>query len=170
MSKDQTRSLYYQAKLKAVENILNDDDLSFYKKITRWYSTTFATPLQEVRKKIAFVNVLQEYYESTMEDSDFNDVYEYAMRDMLPEFMEEMEQGDVEFAKSLVEEQKAGLERKRRRDMKLKDEETIEIEEETLETKPPKREPLTAHETGERPQPSKDKPEDISLTFDDEDE
>jgi hypothetical protein len=153
MSDDQTRSLYYQAKLRAIENILNDDDLSFYKKITRWYSTTFATPLLEVRQNIPFISILQEYYESTMEDTDFNDVYEYAMRDMLPEFMEEFEESDVEFAESMIEEQKAGIERKRKRDMKLKDTETIEIEEEVLETKP-----------------TSDKPEEISLSFDNEEE
>jgi len=95
---DDTKSTYYQAKLKAVENILNDDDMSFYKRITRWYSTTFATPLEIVRTKISWPQILQEYYESTMEEADFNDVYEMAMRDMLPEFMEELEQDDEKFA------------------------------------------------------------------------
>lgn len=156
MSDDQKKSLYYQAKLKAVENTLNDDDISFYKRVTRWYSTTFATPLQEVRNKIAWPQILQEYYESTMEDTDFNDVYEYAMRDILPEFMEEIEASDEEFAQNLIDEQQQTIKKKKQREMKLKDDTEIEVEEETL------KEP-TNHETGEKP-----KPKEIGMSFDEE--
>lgn len=155
MSDDQLNSLYYQAKLKAVENILNDDDITFYRQITRWYSKTFSTPLLEVRNNIAWPQILQEYYESTMEDIDFNDVYEYAMREMLPEFMEEMEEMDDQFAKDLLAEQQETLRKKQQREMQLKDDTEVEIEEGELDQP-------------SKPNPHSPSPKELEMSFDED--
>jgi len=145
---DETSSLYYQAKLKAIENTLRDDGVTFYRQVTRWYSKEYSTPLHHVRTRIPYTQILQEYYEHELEDMDYNDVYEYAMRDMLPEFMEEFDDMDEEFAKSLIEEQKQQLENKKKREIKTKAKDEIEVEE------------------GEIKKP---KPEEVEMKFEDED-
>jgi primosomal protein N' len=108
-------SIYYQAKLKAVEGALTESTEYFYRKVTRWYSNKFHTPLLTVRR-MPFMHILQEYYESQVEDYEYNDLYDMAVQQLVPEFMRQAEKQDEAFAQSLVEEQQRTLERKKRRD------------------------------------------------------
>lgn len=108
-------SIYYQAKLRAVEGALTESTEFFYRKITRWYSNQFHTPLQQVRK-MPFMHILQEYYETQIEGYEYNDLYDMTVQQLIPELMRAREEQDEEFAQNLVEEQQRTLKRKEKKE------------------------------------------------------
>lgn len=143
--------IYELIQLKAIESILTNNLEYFERKVRRWYSKTFSTPLKETFK-IPWAEVLLHYYESVLEEKDYNEVYELAASEYIPELAKEREIQDKEFEKYLIEEQKQNLEDKAKREGKdpqksqsLKSEVSSEDE----ESKP---EPIT----------------DLNMTFDDD--
>lgn len=107
--------IYYAQQLKAVKAILEESDEFFYRKICRWYSKEFNTELTEVYK-LPFPFLLQHYYEDRLDEMDYNELYDFACAELLPEFMKQREDEDQAFADSLIEEQKRTLEAKAKRD------------------------------------------------------
>lgn len=94
-----------------MSDILNRSDMSFFRKVCRWYSSTFHTPLHIVMdcKVIQWDDILVHYYEDQMESFGYNTVFEIATREYIPELAEEFEEDNKEFARALVKEQKATL-------------------------------------------------------------
>jgi len=109
--------LYKSIQIKAIESVLDSDDAYSYRKICRWYSKTFHTPLQDVYK-LDFEHVLSNYYESTFEEIPYNDLYDIAIEDFIPELAEQNNEDAEQYAKDLEAEQIRTLERKARREGK----------------------------------------------------
>ncbi|MDD5650849.1 MAG: hypothetical protein PHF86_10620 [Candidatus Nanoarchaeia archaeon] len=95
---------------KAVEAFLLKTDMLFERKIRRWYSRTFFTPLKEVYN-LSWQFILQNYYESLLEKKSYNEIIDLASQDLLTELIEESEKEADDFANSeeLLEEQREGL-------------------------------------------------------------
>jgi len=113
-------NIYYIQQLRAIEAILTSTDQYFYRKICRWFSETFHTPLLDVYK-IPYPKLLQEYYESRLGELDYNDVYDLASTEYVPELADAYEEENTKFAESLVEEQEETLRLKAERDGKAKE-------------------------------------------------
>ena len=103
--------VYESLQLDAIRAVLLNDREYFCRKVCRWYSTNFHTPLHDVYK-LEWTFVLQQYYEKTLENLDYNDVYDLAVKDYVPEFADQEEKENREFAQSLIKEQKATLAKK----------------------------------------------------------
>jgi len=113
-------NIYQVEQLRAIDGFLSHKPDFSYRKICRWFSKTFNHPLLEVLEMPMPV-ILQHYYESQVEDADYNNIYELAQTDYLPEFMEDREIEDAAFAESLIEEQKQTLRKKAKRDKREKE-------------------------------------------------
>lgn len=109
--------LYKSIQIKAIESVLDSDDAYSYRKICRWYSKTFHTPLQDVYN-LDFEHVLSNYYESTFEEIPYNDLYDIAIEDFIPELAEQNNEDAEQYAKDLEAEQIRTLDRKARREGK----------------------------------------------------
>ena len=109
--------LYKSIQIKPIESVLDSDDANSYRKICRWYSKTFHTPLQDVYN-LDFEHVLSNYYESTFEEIPYNDLYDIAIEDFIPELAEQNNEDAEQYAKDLEAEQIRTLERKARREGK----------------------------------------------------
>lgn len=104
-------NLYRAYQLEAAEKILEPDESAYFRKICRWYSKNFHTPLFQVYK-LPIDHVLTNYYESTMEDIPYNDLIDLTVQDFLPELAEQEEDGNDAYAKALEEEQQLTLDKK----------------------------------------------------------
>ena len=118
MNKDDL-SVYYIAQLESVVGKLTDSEVSFENKVRRWYSQNFATPLHDTFK-LSWPFILQHYYEHKIEEADHNAIFELAVKNYLPDFIDRYEQENEEFAESLLKEQKDTLEKKRKKDAEKK--------------------------------------------------
>lgn len=130
-------AIYRFKQLEAVEAILTNSNEYHYRKICRWFSKEYSTPLMEVYK-MPWDFVLQNYYESFLETRPYNEVYDLAVQDYLPEMAEEYEKELQEFADSLVDEQEQTLERKEKQQSldKKPSSEQEEVKEEEVEIEP----------------------------------
>lgn len=133
-------NLYDLAQMEAIENVLDPTDAYIHRRICRWYSKTFHTPLHEVFK-LDLYDVLTHYYEATMEEFEPNDLYDKAIADFMPDLAERQDQEAEDYAKSLEAEQVRTLAKKGNKTQSLNKDSTI----------------------NQSPQP-----EDVSLSFDDE--
>lgn len=127
----------------------------FYRKICRWYSEKFHTPLHQVLEGsvVSWDEIMQHYYESSIENLSYNEAFDMAITEYLPEFANEFEESNEAFAKALIEEQKR----------------TIELNKKKAEEKAKKAEKKA--EKNDKP-PQKDipaPPPPMNLKFDDED-
>lgn len=104
-------TLYEALQTEVMADILIHSDMNFFRKVCRWYSTTFHTPLHIVMEcvVIQWDEILLHYYEDRLEDIGYNQVYELAVKDFIPELAEEYEEENREFARSLIAEQKRTL-------------------------------------------------------------
>lgn len=155
-------NIYQFLQTEAIAGILNSSDMAFFRKVCRWYSREFSTPLHEVMegKYISWDDVLLHYYENQMEEMPFNAIYDIACQDFIPELAEQYEQENEEYAQALVEEQQRTLEAKKKRDAKKA----------KVEEKPQNEEQTETSETEKPLKPdSMPKPPEMNLTFDDED-
>lgn len=137
---DLTSYLYYQIKIKALLEAIEQTPSRFYRKITRWYSREFSTTLENVRK-LPLMCVLREYYESELDNLDEESIIELAKK-MIPAIIEQEERENQAFADSLIEEQERSIERARLKDQKdkerrLKRERQKKIEDEKTRVKLP---------------------------------
>jgi hypothetical protein len=92
---------YLLIQTEAISSILNRTDLYIYRKICRWYSTTFHTPLHIVNS-MPYDEILLHYYEHNYEKLPYNEVLRLA-HEVLPELAQQKEKEDEEFIKSLLE-------------------------------------------------------------------
>jgi len=148
-----TFNIYQYLQTEAIGGTLTNSDINFYRKVCRWYSKTFHTPLHIVMdgKTIQWDEILTHYYEEQMEEIPYNAVYEIACKDYIPELAEEMEAEDAAYAESLVEEQRKTLEAKKKREKKK-------------QLKQPKKEEKQEDEQIDQP---KEKPPEMKLNFGD---
>jgi hypothetical protein len=93
------------AQTEAIYGILNKTDLHFYRKVCRWYSSTFHTPLTLVYS-IPYDELLLNYYEYHYDKLPYNEVFRLAT-ELLPELASEKEMEDQEFIKQLLEAEKS---------------------------------------------------------------
>ena len=104
-------NLYRSYQIKAAEDVLDPDEQAFFRKICRWYSKSFHTPLHLV-ESLPIDHILTNYYESTMEAIPYNDLYDIVIEDFLPEIQEENETNLQEFIEELEAEQAEQQQRK----------------------------------------------------------
>lgn len=108
------------AQLLAIEGILENSLDAFERKVRRWFSKEHSTPYTETFK-IPWDELLLHYYESSLANKSYNEVYDLAVEEFLPEFVKEAEDDDQAFAESLLEEQEATLKAKKAKAKKIKD-------------------------------------------------
>lgn len=108
------------AQLLAIEGILENSLDSFERKVRRWFSKEHSTPYTDTFE-IPWDELLLHYYESSLADKSYNEVYDLAVEQFLPEFVKEAEDDDQEFADSLLKEQEATLKAKRAKAKQIKD-------------------------------------------------
>jgi hypothetical protein len=146
-------SIYKYLQTKVIAGVLTGSDLSFYRKVCRWYSKTFHTPLHIVMdgKTLQWDDILHHYYEEQMEEIPFNAVFDIACKDYIPDLAQDLEDEDEAYAKALVDEQKRTIEAKKKRDA-AKNKKTIKQHKNDINT-----------------ENIKEKPSNIKLSFDDSD-
>jgi len=137
-------NIYEFLQMEAVAGGLTKSDLSFFRKVCRWYSSTFHTPLHEVMecKVVQWDDILLHYYEEQMEDLPFNSLYDIACQEYIPELAEEFDKENEEYAMALVEEQEKTIKKR--------------------EAKQAKKKPAP------KPEPELKKPKSMNLSFEDE--
>lgn len=96
------------AQLLAIEGILENTPEFFERKVRRWFSKEHSTPYLDTFK-IPWDELLLHYYESSLSKRTYNEVFDIAVEEYLPEFINKEEQELEEFAKSLLNEQKATI-------------------------------------------------------------
>lgn len=159
-----TSTLYESLQLEAIEGKLTGSLAYFERKVRRWFSKEFSTPLMDTYK-IPWQTILLNYYEDAIDSMSTNDVFDKAVFEYLPEFKKQAEEEDREFAQSLLEEQKATIRKKALKDAEFRKKveqagEIIEGLEETAEKLDKTRQSL-----GNKP-----KPQGKSLNFDEDEE
>lgn len=123
---------YYKYKqLDAVDAILNNRIDYFQRKVCRWFSKEFNTPLEAVYT-LPWDFVIQNYYEGLIEQMRASEVYDIAVTEFCPDLMEEEDRLAQEFADSLLEKQTKQLKKKGIKNQSLdksspKDENTSKI-------------------------------------------
>lgn len=154
-------NIHDQEFLKAVSKKLNSDVEFSYRNICRWYSEKYNTPLYDVIYKLPMSFVLQQYYESIVNDMDYNEVFDLTC-DSLPDLIDLKKEQEERFEQSLLKEQKERLEAA---EAKKKAEEAVKLKEKAEESQS-----LNREEDEVRPaQTPKEEPiEELSLMFDDE--
>jgi hypothetical protein len=76
------------------------------------------------------------YYENVLDNMSYNDVYDLAQSDFIPEFMEMIKEQDRKFAESLEQEQIETLARKRKKKQQSLDSKPSKKDEEKVEEEP----------------------------------
>lgn len=105
------------AQLKALESVLTKTHEFFERKVRRWFSKQFSTPYMDTFN-IPWEELLLHYYEASIENMPFNEVYDLAVSEYLPDFVQAQEEDDQAFADSLVAEQEATIKAKKEKDAK----------------------------------------------------
>ncbi len=103
------------AQLKALESVLLKTHEAFERKVRRWFSKQFSTPYMDTFD-IPWEELLLHYYEGGMDNLSYNEVFDLAVNEYLPEFVNQAEEEDSEFAQSLISEQEATVAAKKARD------------------------------------------------------
>lgn len=103
---------YQSMQMEAVYNALTKSEVFFERKVRRWFSKNYSTPLLETYK-IPWPDLLIHYYEAAIEDRNHNELYELAVENYLPVFINKKEEEDKAFAERLVKEQQETLRKKR---------------------------------------------------------
>lgn len=119
-------NIFRAKQIEAAQGILEDSESAFFRKVCRWYSKNFSTPLDEVLacSRMQWDDMLLHFYEDSMENVMYNDIFDMACANLLPEMQEKIEEENRLYAEALVEEQKRTLEKK-----KLKEKKKIEKKE-----------------------------------------
>lgn len=179
--------VYEQLQLDAIEGKLTNNFKFFERKVRRWYSKNFSTPLHETFN-LAWDDILLHYYESALEDRDYNEIYEAAI-EYIPELQRAREEEDEELNRELEAEQEETLARKRQREEasgskgevghnKVEENGSVqgETSKDTQETKERASEKARNSRGGAgvsegvpEEQSLKNKPQELNLSFEDED-
>ena len=123
MTKKNKLSIYECLQVNAIFDKLTQNDMFFFRKICRWYSEKFHTPLHEVMEGsvVGWDEILKHYYEYNIDSQSYNEIFELAMKEYLPEFADDWERQNEEFAKALIEEQKMLQEKAKKKKLKEKE-------------------------------------------------
>jgi hypothetical protein len=103
--------IYYTEQLKAAQAVLKDTPDYFYRKVCRWYSEKFHTELTKVYE-LPYSFLLQHYYESQLDSRSYNEVFDFATRNLLKIFVDAEEEANKAFALELEREQAETLKKK----------------------------------------------------------
>jgi predicted nuclease with TOPRIM domain len=154
------------AQLKALESMLTKTTEFFERKVRRWFSKEFSTPYLDTFK-IPWEEILLHYYEAGIESLEYNEVFDLAVKEYLPEFMNQADEEDQAFADSLINEQKATIAAKKAKDSKKP---TLEEETSRLASNASKvaEKVQSIHKALDERQTTQPKPKAMSLKFDDE--
>ena len=115
-----TTKVYESIQLEAIEGFLLKSFEFFERKVRRWYSKNFSTPLKDTHH-IPWEEILLNYYEDAIDSRDYNEILEMAMSDYIPEFAKIKEIEDAEFDRELEEEQKQTIKKKAQKDQGFKE-------------------------------------------------
>ncbi len=107
------------AQLKALESVLLKTHEFFERKVRRWFSKQYSTAYMDTFD-IPWEELLLHYYEAGIENLSYNEVFDIAVSEYLPEFMDATDKEDEEFAQSLVKEQAETLKAKAKKDAQSK--------------------------------------------------
>ena len=95
-------NIYEITQLEAAYGILNKTDLFFYRKVCRWYSSTFHTPLHLVQSgTVQWDELLTHYYEYHYDKLKYNEVLNIA-KSLLPTIAKEEEEDEDRFIQELM--------------------------------------------------------------------
>jgi hypothetical protein len=108
MNKKTKINIYDIYQLKALNSVLNKNFDYFERKVRRWYSKNFYTALDRVYT-LSWDFVLKNYYEAMIEQLPYNEIYDLACKEFLPEITEIEDKKEAEYMKELEAEQEAGL-------------------------------------------------------------
>jgi len=98
-------SIYELIRLESLNRAIYGSDEFFYRKVCRWFSKTFNTPLNIV-EKTPWHEILTHYYESQYESMSRNDLIKVA-KEVLPEIAQEEEKQTEDFIKELLAQEQA---------------------------------------------------------------
>lgn len=126
MSNKDKYDLYYISQLEAIIGRLVESDIRFENKVRRWYSRNFHTSLQDTFK-LSWPFIVSQYYEDQIENADFNSTFDLAVSNYLPDFIDQNERDNEEFAKALVEEQETTLNKKNKKTKKTENIKDVEV-------------------------------------------
>ncbi|HBI01739.1 MAG TPA: hypothetical protein DDY18_08985 [Flavobacterium sp.] len=101
--------------LKAIESVLSNTYEYFERKVRRWFSKEYSTPYLDTFK-MSWPELLLHYYEAGFEKLEYNEIYDMAVKEYLPEFIQKADEEDQAFADSLLEEQQATIAKKKAKD------------------------------------------------------
>lgn len=105
--------------LQSISDYLNRDPGYDERRIRRWFSQTFYTPLEDVYK-LPWDFVYQNYNEATLDELEYNQVYDLACEQFIEEFADKREIEDAAFARGLRAEQEETLKKKEAKKNKKK--------------------------------------------------
>jgi hypothetical protein len=89
----------------ALANVADPDSDYIYRKICRWYSKTFYTPLHTVLNELTFSHVLQAYFEEGFEKMEDEDLKDEMLRTIDPDYDENEEEDIGEFINMIEDEE-----------------------------------------------------------------
>lgn len=95
---------YTLAQLQALHDIANKTDDYFCRKVLRWYSKTFHTPLHQT-ESLPWLPILQHYYEAHYEALPEKDLLDI-ITDSVPNLSQAKEDEFLEFERRIIEEHK----------------------------------------------------------------
>jgi hypothetical protein len=95
---------YKLAQIQALFDVANKTDLYFFRKVCRWYSNQFHTPLH-ITETLPYPELLQHYYEYHFEQLPPNDLLN-AIIDYIPELAQAKEDEFLKWEQELIEENK----------------------------------------------------------------
>ena len=143
---DKQFNVYSYLQLEAIEGKLLKTDVAFERRIRREFAFKFNISFEDTFN-LAWTDIVGHYYDSQIEETPFNLVFNMAIDNYVPEMAEEEEQADQAFAESLVEEQKATLAKQKSK--KLMKDENINKTDTAPTPSVKKTEPLGANENND---------------------
>lgn len=125
-AEEKTFSIYQYYQFNSIEGKLLKTDVAFERRVRRWYANELGTSVSKTFD-IAWTDIVSHYYDSQIEDTPFNIVFNMAIDEYVPELAEEEEKEQQAFADSLVEEQKETLSKKSLKDENSKKTDSVAL-------------------------------------------
>lgn len=122
MSKTKNKfNIYVVSQLEAIAYKLTESDIFFENKIRKWYCDNFNSSFKDTFD-LSWPFILQQYYLHQVDSADHNDMFDLAVKNYLPEFVDKYEEENRKFAESLEEEAKETLRKKEVKDREKREE------------------------------------------------
>lgn len=100
MGNNEESSIFEQLEILALYHHLYPDEASFVRKLQRWFSSTFHTPINIV-EEMPIELLLLHHYEYRLETMDAKDLEKHKKRLLNPEILKQEEQEDDKFVEEL---------------------------------------------------------------------